>query len=227
MYLSRLRLNPLDPTARRDLASAYDMHRTLARVFAADETSKPARFLWRLERDGNAMHDTTVLVQAAQPGRWDWLRAQASYVDRLDADKQVALDKLLNRGQHYRFRLLANPTVTRNGKRFGLHGEEALMAWLARQALRGGFAVHEAACLAHGRLSVTQGRAGRRITLDTATFDGRIEAVDLDRMRQCLLCGIGPAKALGMGMLLIAPVGRSIDPLADGRSHASAMPPLA
>lgn len=206
MYLSRLRLNPLDPTARRDLASAYDMHRTLARVFAADETSKPARFLWRLGRDGNALHDTTVLVQAAQPGHWELLHAQAGYLDRLDADKQVALDKLLIRGQCYRFRLLANPTVTRAGKRFGLHGEEALMAWLARQAQRGGFTVHEADCSTHGRLSVMQGRAGQRITVDTAAFDGRLEAVDLERLKQCLLCGIGPAKALGMGMLSIAPV---------------------
>jgi CRISPR system Cascade subunit CasE len=227
MYLSRLRLNPRDPSARRDLASAYDMHRTLARVFAADEASKPVRFLWRLERDGNALHDTTVLVQAAQPGRWDLLRTQDGYLDRLDADKQVVLDILLNPGRHYRFRLLANPTVTRSGKRFGLHGEEALMAWLARQAQRGGFALQEATCSAHGRLSVMQTRAAQRITLDTALFEGRLEAVDLERLKQCLLCGIGPAKALGMGMLSIAPIGPSVDPLTTGRAPTTAETPTA
>lgn len=223
MYLSRLRLNPLDPSARRDLASAYEMHRTLARVYSADANSTPARFLWRLERDGNALHDSTVLVQAAQPGRWGVLRAEDGYLEQLDADKPVPLDKLLNPGRHYRFRLLANPTVTRDGKRFGLHGEEALMAWLARQAQRGGFALHEAACSAHGRLSVTQGRAGQRITVDTALFDGRLEAVDLERLKQCLLCGIGPAKALGMGMLSIAPSRCDVALLANGHSHTTAM----
>jgi CRISPR system Cascade subunit CasE len=224
MYLSRLRLNPRDPSARRDLASAYDMHRTLARVFSADEASKPMRFLWRLERDGNALHDTTVLVQAAQPGRWDLLRTQDGYLDELDADKQLVLDRLLNAGRHYRFRLLVNPTVTRSGKRYGLHGEEALMAWLARQALRGGFAVHEAACTAHGRLSAIHGRAGQRIILDTATFDGRLEAVDPERLKQCLLCGIGPGKALGMGMLSVAPIRSNVDCLTNSHLHAAQTP---
>lgn len=224
MYLSRLRLNPLDPSARRDLASAYDMHRTLARVFSPDEASKPARFLWRLERDGNALLDTTVLVQAAQPARWDLLHTQAGYLDGLDADKQVHLDKLLYLGGHYCFRLLANPTVTRSGKRFGLHGEEALMAWLARQAQRAGFAVHGATCSAHGRLSVIQGRAGQRIILDTAMFDGRLEAVHLERLKQCLLCGIGPGKALGMGMLSIAPIRSNLDPSTSDQWPATAMP---
>lgn len=224
MYLSRLQLNPLDPSARRDLASAYEMHRTLARVFSADANSKPARFLWRLERDGNAMHDTTVLVQAAQPGRWDLLRAEADYLDRMDADKHVPLDKLLGAAQHYRFRLLANPTVTRGGKRIGLHGEETLMAWLARQAQRAGFALHAASCSAHGRLNVTQSRVGQRITIDTAMFDGRLEAVDLERLKRSLLCGIGPAKALGMGLLSLAPMRRDVEDALNDQAGSTAMP---
>ena len=49
MYLSKLTLDPRHLGARRDLADAYEMHRTLARAFAPDESSAPARFLWRLE----------------------------------------------------------------------------------------------------------------------------------------------------------------------------------
>lgn len=150
-----------------------------------------------------------MLVQAAQPGRWDVLRAAAGYLDGpdgLDADKAVALDKLVRAAQHYRFRLLANPTVKREGKRHGLHGEQALLAWLERQAQRGGFALHEAAVSARARLCVTQGRGGQRISVDTALFDGRLEASDPQRMKQSLLDGIGPAKSLGLGLLSIAPV---------------------
>lgn len=44
----------------------------------------------------------------------------------------------------YRFRLFANPTVTRQGKRYGLVGEEQQLAWLARQGERHGFVVEAA-----------------------------------------------------------------------------------
>lgn len=41
MYLSRLQLNPAHPQARRDLASAYELHRSLARAFAPDAATPP------------------------------------------------------------------------------------------------------------------------------------------------------------------------------------------
>ena len=42
-------------------------------------------------------------------------------------------------GQLLRFRLRANPTVTRAGKRHGLTSQGAQLAWLQRQGERGGF----------------------------------------------------------------------------------------
>ncbi len=64
MYLSRLQLNPAHPQARRDLASAYELHRSLARAFAPDAATPPPRFLWRREADHTGLPGTTVLVQA-------------------------------------------------------------------------------------------------------------------------------------------------------------------
>lgn len=44
------------------------------------------------------------------------------------------------------------------------------------------------------------------VTLVTATYDGRLEVTDPDRMRHALTRGIGKAKAYGCGLLTLAPL---------------------
>lgn len=209
MYLSRLLLNPAHPQARRDLASAYELHRSLVRAFAPDAETPPARFLWRREADRSGLPGTTVLVQSAQPGRWQALDASAmhgqGYCESLQANKPVALEHLIQAGKRCRFRLLANPTVTRDGKRYGLHDDEARLAWLRRQGERAGFAVAAAERSASARLRAAQGGRERTITLDAVLFDGVLEVTDDTALRRAWSAGIGPGKALGLGMLSLAP----------------------
>ncbi|MEU8550951.1 type I-E CRISPR-associated protein Cas6/Cse3/CasE [Streptomyces roseoverticillatus] len=47
---------------------------------------------------------------------------------------------------------------------------------------------------------------GPRVTLSTATFEGRLRVTDPDTLRAALLEGIGPAKGYGQGLLTLAPV---------------------
>ncbi|MEO3978043.1 type I-E CRISPR-associated protein Cas6/Cse3/CasE [Streptomyces sp. CAU 1734] len=47
---------------------------------------------------------------------------------------------------------------------------------------------------------------GPRLTLSTATFQGRLRVTDPDLLRRTLLNGIGPAKAYGQGLLTLAPL---------------------
>lgn len=209
MYLSRLTLNPTHPSARRDLASAYEMHRTLARAFVDGGSSAPARFLWRLERALNGLPATTLLVQAPQPGRWAALQDDAGYIDRLDADKRVDLSRLLQVGRRYRFRLLANPTVTHDGKRSGLHGDEAQLGWLERQGRCSGFVVESAMVSARDRLTAARKRGEQRITLDCVLFDGVLRATDTETLRTALGSGVGHGKAFGLGLLSLAPLART------------------
>jgi CRISPR system Cascade subunit CasE len=211
MYLSRLQLNPSHPRARRDLASAYELHRSLVRAFAADAATPPPRFLWRREADRSGLPGTTVLVQAAQAAVWQALQDAEEigpgYFVTLQGNKPVALETLVQAGKNYRFRLFVNPTVTRDGKRFGLHDDESRHAWLLRQGQRHGFEVLTAERGASGRLSVPQGRRERSITLDAVLFDGVLRATDAAALRQAWASGIGPGKALGLGMLSLAPAG--------------------
>ncbi|MEU3855061.1 type I-E CRISPR-associated protein Cas6/Cse3/CasE [Streptomyces sp. NPDC029554] len=47
---------------------------------------------------------------------------------------------------------------------------------------------------------------GPRVTLSTATFEGRLRVTDPDTLRTTLLGGIGPAKGYGQGLLTLAPL---------------------
>lgn len=206
MYLSKLTLDPRHPQARRDLADPYEMHRTLARAFAPDATTPPHRFLWRLERRADCQPSSVVLVQSAHPANWPVLEALPGYAEEIHPDKLVDLEKLIRPTCRYRFRLFANPTVTRGGKRYGLTREEDQLAWLARQGERHGFSVLACVRAADERLHVRQGRSGNRITVHTALFEGVMESVTPDALRQGLLNGFGHAKALGLGLLSLAKV---------------------
>ena len=205
MYLTQLLLNPAHVEARRDLADAYQMHRTLSRAFATSPDAPVPRFLWRLECARLPGAGNTVLLQAGQPGQWHNLGAAPGYLLASPTDKQVALDRLVITGQRCRFRLRANPAVKREGKRWGLHDETTQLAWLQRQGERLGFTVQGADVSQRERVQVPQQRKAMRITVDSVLFDGLLTVGDADLLRQAMLAGIGPAKALGLGMLSLAP----------------------
>lgn len=204
MYLTRLTLDPRSAQARRDLADAYEMHRTLARAFVADEHSAPARFLWRLEAGNNAWTTPVVLVQSQQAGDWSALQGLPNYLQREIESKSLRLQEWIEGGARYRFRLQANPTVTRQGKRYGLTGEEEQLAWLSRQGARHGFEVEAALVSASDVLASRKGDS--RISLRRVCFEGYLRVRELTAFSKALEQGIGPGKAFGCGLLSVARV---------------------
>jgi len=205
MYLTKLLLNPAHTDARRDLGDAYQMHRTLSRAFAAGADGPVSRFLWRLERERVPGTGSAVLVQSAAPGGWQQLGETVGYLAVPASEKNVALDRLVSTGAHCRFRLRANPSVKRDGKRWGLHGEQPQLDWLSRQGSRLGFVMTGADVSQRERLRSPQSRTGAVITVDSVQFDGQLRVVDAPMLRAAMLSGIGPGKALGLGMLSLAP----------------------
>lgn len=201
MYLTRLKLDSRGAAARRDLASAYDMHRTLSRAFVESDDAQPSRFLWRLESVDATQSLAILLIQSEEEGRWDKL--PDGYL--LDiASKALDLQALLHDDRRYRFRLLANPTVTRNGKRYGLTDEEEQLAWLQRQ-------LQKAGCMVQGVMRTrserwTVRKKGHVITVQAVGFEG-VLAVDKAVLLQASISqGMGHAKSLGLGMLSVAAV---------------------
>ncbi|WP_443075506.1 type I-E CRISPR-associated protein Cas6/Cse3/CasE [Streptomyces sp. NBC_01483] len=100
------------------------------------------------------------------------------------------------------------------------------ISWLLKQADRHGFTIPTApttepapglridelltpapavALTARDVLRFHKRTNGPRVTVSTATFQGRLRVTDPDTLRNALLAGIGPAKGYGQGLLTLAP----------------------
>lgn len=203
MYLTRLALDPRSHGARRDLSDAYEMHRTLVRACSTTADKQPSRFLWRLEPPPNAWARPVVLIQSeSAPGNLQALDDITGYLATPAQSKQFAPTELVRPEALYRFRLVANPTVTRAGKRYGLSNEDSQLAWLRRQGEKHGFRPEAAAVTATDVLD--SGKEGRRIVIKRVRFDGVLCAVDVPLLTAAMARGIGPGKAFGCGLLSLA-----------------------
>lgn len=198
MHLTRLRLDPRSAQARRDLSDPYEMHRTLVRPFVRKIDDTPPRILWRAEPTA-AWSDPVVLVQSQEIGTWSVLEALPNYLKGEVETRALNPEQWLRTGERFRFRLFANPTVTRDGKRHGLASEDAQLAWLARQGERCGFSVQ--AALVTGSELLSSRKANTRISVLKVCFEGRLEVRDAEQLMLAMRTGIGPGKAFGCGLL--------------------------
>jgi len=208
LYLSKVIFDAHDRLARADLASPYEMHRTLMNAFADGSTTEQTRLLFRVEPSVGDGFEATVLAQALVLPDWSFLEHKPGV--RLAPPVKV-FDPPFAAGQTFRFRLRANPVVSRmsspgaheRGKRLGLIGEDAQRGWLQRHGERGGFAVESVRITQEGNILCTRGE--HRTSHASALFDGLLRVTDAAALRRALSLGIGPAKAFGFGLLSLAP----------------------
>lgn len=211
MMLSRLVLNPRNRQVQREIAEPYQMHRTIMSAFP-DSLGEDERVLFRLESLARS-NDLILLVQSQGTPNWGSLVApeQREYLLPVDGPNPWVkpFEPEFHAGQRLIFRLRANPTVKRRGKRHALYREEEQLGWLQRKAESGGFSV-EAANIR--RLSPIRGsifRNGKRhdLTLFVVEFDGLLQVTDPDRFLVNVQSGIGSGKGVGCGLLSVAPGG--------------------
>ena len=201
MHLSRLRLNPQSRQARRDWGDVYELHRTLVRgvVGLDDPQADVGRILFRAEPVADG--PPTLLVQSERQPLWTGPPFDGDYLDE-PAAVTTLMESLPAEG-NLRFRLRANPTVKKDGKRWGIFAEEARRAWLDRKAAAGGFAVDPATLLVTPEPRVYGRKGGRTLTFDSVRFDGHLTVADPAAFLQTLHAGIGSAKAFGFGLLSV------------------------
>jgi CRISPR system Cascade subunit CasE len=209
MYLSRLILNPRSRQVRGETSNPYEMHRTVMRAFPA-ELPEDERVLFRLDtnrRNGRL----TLLVQSVGEPDWSWLAEPDAwgYLQPTDEPNPgvKSFQPDFSAGQRLIFRLRANPSVKRNGKRLGLVREEDQRAWLARKAAQGGFEVLAAELREEGLTGGTIHRSAKeshRLRLLAVHCEGVLQVVDPGQFLDTLQTGIGSGKGLGFGLLSVA-----------------------
>lgn len=199
MYLSQLMFNPQSRTARIDLADRYELHRTLLSAFPADLPSDE-RVLYRVE-DQQPSPVVPVLVQSHTIPDWEAVDRLAIGGYLADPPQIRPISPILTPGDRLPFRLQANPTVKRDGKRHAIYEEDALIQWLGRKGEQSGFRFD--------RLDVRVVQLGKKFgkkrqqTWHAVQFDGLLEITDGSAFEDALASGIGSAKAFGFGLLSI------------------------
>lgn len=197
MWVSKLVLDPRSRAARRDLANPYEMHRTLSRAVSQALAEGGERLLFRLEPTP-AHERPVVLVQTLSLPDWGVLGAGYAEVHPPKPFRPA-----LRPGQRLAFRLRANPAKRdrETGKRVALKTREEKLAWLSRRLEEGGFLLLKGEILQDVFLEVP--KAGHRVQVQAVLFEGLLEVREPEKALKTLRQGVGPGKALGLGLLSV------------------------
>ncbi|MBV5339479.1 MAG: type I-E CRISPR-associated protein Cas6/Cse3/CasE [Deltaproteobacteria bacterium] len=224
MFLHRIHLDPRCREARRDLSDPYQLHSTLCRAYSTPDSKCPeGEFLWRHEPETNSDGCPRILVQSRTMPDWTGIGVKgwlATADPAIDLRERLKLD-LLKAGKRFRFRLRANPCVSRNGKRQGLLQLEEQEAWLKRKGEMHGFSLPQLASFDFSestqervdvRVSQEQMLGGKQhsgngIRLFSVLYDGTLTVTEPDNFRGALQAGIGHGKVMGLGLLSVVPIG--------------------
>jgi CRISPR system Cascade subunit CasE len=213
MYLSRLILDPRSRRVQREVAEAYQMHRSLMRGFPGDLKEGDERVLFRLEQGRNGA--LILLLQSWNLPDWSWLAAPEArgYLLPLGEPNPAvkSFDLALAPGQILAFRLRANPTVKRrfnekDHKRVGIYAEQEQLAWLGRKGELGGFRALSARTTDESDVGgkIKRDEQTHALKLAAVQFDGLLQVTDPSRLRETVRNGIGSGKGLGFGLLSLA-----------------------
>lgn len=202
MFLSLLTLNPLSRRVQHRHRTGYQTHRSILTAFPMP-LPPDERVLFRRE-DQTDPPAIRLLVQSL--GEPDWRLFTDDHLDGMLCPPQVKpYNPQFFVGQVLAFRLLANPTVKREGHRLGLFREDDQILWLARKGETGGFVVDPAGVRVQKKGFVRdQSREGHPISLLAVQFEGVLQVTNVDLFWQTLQSGIGSAKGLGFGLLSVA-----------------------
>lgn len=232
-YLCSVGLNPLRRGAQNLLSNPQRMH---AAVEGIIPPQRSGRILWRLERTPHRCEllvlspDVPSLDHLVEQAGWPGNTQAAPRV----ADMSPLLSKLAI-GRQFEFRVTVNPasttrTLTNASKnqaskldqsprsiRVGHRTVNHQLAWFTSRTTgvspQWGFTTGKTEETAEVRvvgreyLRFSRARQIASVSLDVATFQGRLTITNVDDFTRALLSGIGKAKAYGCGLLTVAPVG--------------------
>jgi CRISPR system Cascade subunit CasE len=172
-------------------------------------------FLFRIDLDST--QQSFIIVQSAREPDWDYAFHNAGSLIKAHAKKPY--DPTFQRGQLLRFRLRAHPTKReslppsqwrdllpgdqrKKGRRIALCDEEKQAEWLNRQASNNGYRLHQVSVQPEG--SVRAVKPEHQLWFHAVLFEGLLEVMEPEKVKQSLARGVGPGKAFGFGLLSVA-----------------------
>lgn len=229
MYLTRAYLNPRQRGALRLLGNPQRLHAAVLAGFPEPLDQPGDRILWRLDAD-NPVRPILWIVSPYEPdlthltdqAGWPTLPPDRQWQTR---DYKPLLDRI-DTGQHYAFRLTANPTRNlkpppgaKRGKRVQHTTAHHQLRWLQEKAEQAGFTIRPSTAHLPGtdepapdiRLIHRDNAAFRkhrddtnRVTITQVGYLGTLQVTNPDTLRTTLTTGLGHARAYGCGLLTLA-----------------------
>lgn len=206
-YVTQVTLD-LASAVRHGLRDNYDWHQAVWKAFPGRD-GEPRDFLTRLDqrREGFRL----LIVSPARPVRPEWCPA-----DENSWKTKPIPETHFTRAQ-YAFQLCANPTrkvskqradgsLTKNGRRVPLNKREELVEWITRKGVQGGFAVDETTLRTFARGREYFNKKSQSGLHSAVEFQGVLTVSDPAKFHETFTRGVGPAKAFGFGLLVIAPL---------------------
>ena len=139
----------------------------------------------------------------------EWVRAELLGACLAKPAACKAFQPEFCQGQLLYFRLRANPTVKRDGKRLGLLQQGDQVAWLRRKAEQGGFSVVSCTVVPEGLCKDAKGDGnGGNVPLAflSVRFEGVLRVEQPSALLPTIRDGVGCGKGLGFGLLSVAPL---------------------
>jgi CRISPR system Cascade subunit CasE len=193
-YLTKIEVGK-DEAFSLGLSDSYSWHQILWKAFPGHHGEKRF-FLFRV--DEKETFFLLYLLSQFEVSLLDWGAFQTKKIG----------DEFLTHS-HYRFQLKANPTKrlargNGKGKRVGIYKEEDLKQWFLRKAEQSGFYSDD--FVASQPISDYFNKKGRRNKLNRVDFQGVLKVTDNEMFKTTFNTGIGSAKSLGYGMIVLQPI---------------------
>ena len=204
MYLSRIELDLKKRDAMRALNNPNMIHGAIAAVFSEEDN----RILRRIDRIGDKAYlliaspckaDLSHIARQFGTGIWD------------SADYQPLLDRIVDGGT-YRFRLVANPTISvssesRNGRgmRHAHISTQYQEKWLLDRCGKYGFYTDLSSFGVVGSkwYSFKKRGEGPPVRLLAVAYEGILKVTNAEKLKKSLVSGIGRGKAYGLGLMTV------------------------
>ncbi|KRL76653.1 type I-E CRISPR-associated protein Cas6/Cse3/CasE [Ligilactobacillus equi] len=208
MYLSRVEIDDSNRRKLRELTHLGAYHNWVEQSFPAEVTSGlRKRHLWRIDTLGDRRY--LLLLSEEKP--------EVELLSKYGVNGSVIIKSYANfinnisKHQTFQFRLVANPTHTKDNHVYPHVTIEQQKKWLLDRTAKNGF---EILCnetekylfdIVERDYPILRKKNGRKVKLSRVAFSGLLKVTDESLFQELLVRGIGREKAYGMGLMTVIP----------------------